>query len=663
MARKILIIDSSSMIAMRLKVLLELIGCQVELVHFAMFDENTDIDIYDLLVFSQGVPTDVVSIVVEKATYQSFLLLAPKAESGELLSAFSKLNDLIPNATIIYPFFSNKEITSLIEALLEIGPDHIFKLPTILLVDHVNERLESLKSSLYGAHIEVYTATNHDEAINIAKLRSIDILISDFSLQPGSGLEIFSSLKKIQPHSRCLLVTSRPEQSMLEAIRQGVEDVLIKPLNDNVLLQAVHKLWQTELLKRHNAELVERLQETVDVLIEKDSLLQVIFKNTPDPILLFERKGKIVEANDACLKLFNLKFKKLIAHSLFHFLDDDSVQAIKDKISTLNSNRQFSCDLHIVNKDGSKIPLVGSFNEIDHHGEIALAVIFKNVSHLKQKEDLLLEAKDLLEEQVRARTSQLEHAKNIAEAANLSKSEFLANMSHELRTPMHSLLSFSRFGISKLQEGDFSKDKLLKYLTRIESSGQRLLSLLNNLLDLSKLDVGKFPFNPRAYDLATIVKTSIDDVAGIAIEKDINIVFSSDNAPIVAQCDEEQINQVLRNVLSNALKFSEEHSTVEVVMQRDDDNANIAVIDSGIGIPEEELEMVFNKFEQSSKTNSGAGGTGLGLTLCREFVSLHQGSIKACNNSLGGTTISIQVPLEINLDEYLADEQLVKNSG
>lgn len=100
---------------------------------------------------------------------------------------------MIPNATIIYPFFSNKEITSLIEALLEIGPDHIFKLPTILLVDHVNERLESLKSSLYGAYIEVYTATNHDEAINIAKLRSIDILISDFSLQPSSGLEIFSN--------------------------------------------------------------------------------------------------------------------------------------------------------------------------------------------------------------------------------------------------------------------------------------------------------------------------------------------------------------------------------------------------------------------------------------------------------------------------------------
>lgn len=661
MARKILIIDSSSMIAMRLKVLLELIGCQVQLIHHSMFDESANMDVYDLLVFSHGVPISLASSLVEKASHQSFLLLAPKAESGEVLDTFRQLSNLVHDATVIYPFFSNKEITSLIEALLEIGPDHIFKLPTILLVDHVSERLEQLKNSLVGAHIEVYTATNHDEALNIAKLRMIDILISDFNLQEGLGLDIFTSLKQIQPHSRCLLLTSRPAQvSMIEAIRQGVEDVLIKPLDDNVLLQAVHKLWQTELLKRHNAELVERLQETVDVLIEKDSLLQVIFKNTPDPILLFERQGKIVEANDACLKLFNLPFKKLIAQSLFDFLDAESIGSIKDKISTLNSNRQFSCDLHIPHKDGNKIPLVGSFNEIDHHGEIALAVIFKNVSHLKQKEDLLLEAKDILEEQVRARTSQLEHAKNIAEAANLSKSEFLANMSHELRTPMHSILSFSRFGISKLNDGDFSKEKLLKYLTRIESSGQRLLSLLNNLLDLSKLDVGKFPFNPRPYDLITIIKTSIDDVSGIAIEKDINIVFNTANPPIIAQCDEEQVNQILRNVLSNALKFSHPHSSIEVVLNADNQSAHIEVIDSGIGIPEDELETVFHKFVQSSKTNSGAGGTGLGLTLCREFVSLHQGSIKAHNNSLGGATICIEVPLEINIDEYLADEQLAK---
>ena len=112
----------------------------------------------------------------------------------------------------------------------------------------------------------------------------------------------------------------------------------------------------------------------------------------------------------------------------------------------------------------------------------------------------------MLEEEVKARTAQLEHAKNVAEAANHSKSEFLANMSHELRTPMHSILSFARFGLEKVANDDLSKDKLNKYLSRIEQSGERLLSLLNNLLDLSKLDVGKFPFNPQKHNLKQYYK-------------------------------------------------------------------------------------------------------------------------------------------------------------
>lgn len=95
--------------------------------------------------------------------------------------------------------------------------------------------------------------------------------------------------------------------------------MLIKPLNDNILLQSVHKLWQTELLQRHNTELVERLQDTVDALIEKDSLLQVIYKNTPDAIMLFERDGNVIEANNSCLKLFNLTFNKLENKSVFNF--------------------------------------------------------------------------------------------------------------------------------------------------------------------------------------------------------------------------------------------------------------------------------------------------------------------------------------------------------
>ncbi|TMO88058.1 histidine kinase dimerization/phospho-acceptor domain-containing protein, partial [Pseudoalteromonas ruthenica] len=98
-------------------------------------------------------------------------------------------------------------------------------------------------------------------------------------------------------------------------------------------------------------------------------------------------------------------------------------------------------------------------------------------------------------------------AKEAAEAANISKSEFLANMSHELRTPMHSILSFARFGIDKLACGEVPVNKLEKYLSRIETSGERLLLLLNNLLDLSKLDAGRFPFNPAPHNLLTLIHT------------------------------------------------------------------------------------------------------------------------------------------------------------
>ena len=110
------------------------------------------------------------------------------------------------------------------------------------------------------------------------------------------------------------------------------------------------------------------------------------------------------------------------------------------------------------------------------------------------------------------------------------------------------------------------------------------------------------------------------------MEKEIEVQYLPPKPPIIIDCDEEQINQLLRNILGNALKFSDQHSRIEVVLTNQQGQAIIEVIDSGIGIPDDELEYVFSKFVQSSTTNSGAGGTGLGLAICREFVSLHDDS-------------------------------------
>ncbi|KZN51907.1 ATP-binding protein [Pseudoalteromonas luteoviolacea] len=645
MSNKVLIIDSNSVLAMRIKVLFELLGSEVEHIHYETLDSQTCFSHFDVIAIAHGIPPEYFEVLDELSQHEKIILLAPKPENSEHLTAFSQLNRVLSNAIVIYPFFGNKEITGLLERVLEIGEQAQLLLPKVLLVDHISTRLKQLSISLRGAQLDVKTATNSKEAGLLAKSHHFDLLICDFNLVDETGLDVFEQVRLYHINCRCLLMTSRESQvDTLKAIRQGVEDVLTKPVDENALLQSLHKLWQTELLRRHNQELVERLQDTVDALIERDSLLRVIYKHTPDPIMLFNLKGFVIEANDACLNLFGLNAQELESHSIFNLFERQSVEALKSRIETGLIARHFDCDLVLPRQDSLPIPLMGTFIEIDHHGEIALAAIFKNVAHLKRKQQLLEEAKEVLEAEVQARTSQLQSAKEAAEHANISKSEFLANMSHELRTPMHSILSFARFGLDKLAVNEAPIEKLTKYLSRIETSGERLLLLLNNLLDLSKLDAGRFPFNPAKHNFVSILAEGVEDVSGLAMEKCISINLHAPESGVNIECDRDQMVQVVRNLLGNALKFSPEQSHVEVYLSQREDQVCLTICDQGVGIPSDELEHIFDKFAQSSKTNSGAGGTGLGLAICKEFVLLHKGCIYARNSESGGAEFVVELP-------------------
>ncbi|MEI5639512.1 MULTISPECIES: sensor histidine kinase [unclassified Pseudoalteromonas] len=645
MSNRVLIIDSSSVQAMRVKVLFELLGGDVDHLHYRSLDTELDFDVFEVIVIAHGVPVERLQSIEQLQHHDKLVLLAPKPDNAEHLRLFSEINRNLPNGIVVYPFFANKDITSLLERLLEIGAANALVLPKVLLVDHHAPRLEALANNLRGAQLAVTTATTLEEAMQAAEQHSFDLLISDFNLENESGLDVFNKVRLIHPECRCLLMTSRVNQvDLLEAVRQGVEDVLIKPFDESELLQSLHKLWQTELLRRHNHELVERLQDTVDALIERDSLLRVIYKHTPDPIMLFNRLGFVIEANDACCDLFNTSAESLQALSIFELFDEQSVANLRELIKHGGIRHQFNCELNLPLVDGRVIPLMGTFNEIDHHGEMAFAVIFKNISKFKKQQEILEETKEILELEVQARTAQLQNAKEAAEAANLSKSEFLANMSHELRTPMHSILSFARFGLEKLEAPELAEEKLRKYLSRIETSGERLLVLLNNLLDLSKLDAGRFPFNPSFQDLIAIIDSGIEDVSGTAMEKNIKIRFDKPSSQIKTFCDPEQLSQVVRNLLGNALKFSPKGSEIAVLLSSKDKELHIEIVDQGVGIPEDELEDIFSKFVQSSKTASGAGGTGLGLAICKEFVLLHKGQIYAENNPDVGARIHIILP-------------------
>lgn len=246
--------------------------------------------------------------------------------------------------------------------------------------------------------------------------------------------------------------------------------------------------------------------------------------------------------------------------------------------------------------------------------------------------------------EVEQRTEALRQARDEAERANQSKSEFLANMSHELRTPMHAIISFSSLGLQKADR--VPRDRLSGYFNRIKQSGERLLGLLNDLLDLSKLEAGAVTLQLADEDLAVVARRALDEFAALARERQLRLRLEADAGRHIGRIDAARLHQVLCNLLANAIKFSPAGGQIQITLGEAATPGAIAlcVEDEGIGIPDDELDAIFDKFVQSSTTNSGAGGTGLGLAICKEIVELHGGQIRLRNRQPAGICAELLLP-------------------
>ena len=272
------------------------------------------------------------------------------------------------------------------------------------------------------------------------------------------------------------------------------------------------------------------------------------------------------------------------------------------------------------------------------------------LSQIQERDQAMTQFNQVLEQKVTERTHDLELAKEVAETANLAKSQFLANMSHELRTPMHAILSFASFGLEEIDTAE--KEEQIKYFSRIKDSGNRLLTLLNNLLDLSKLESGKMEYTMQKHDLRKTLESAIKEFEGLVQKKHLNYVLEDTRSALTSIYDNNRIMQVINNLLSNAIKFSPENSIITAILdnttlpESNTPAVRLRVCDQGMGIPDTELEVVFDKFVQSSKTRTGAGGTGLGLAICKEIIAGHDGRIWASNNETGGACFTFLLPLE-----------------
>lgn len=382
--------------------------------------------------------------------------------------------------------------------------------------------------------------------------------------------------------------------------------------------------------------------------------LQTLLSVSPVAIA-FTVGNRIVWANDSMERMFGWNLFELTGHGAGIGLHANPLEATGAPIEVLFGSRAewrrlarmvfgviaeggiYDGEMHMHHRDGRSVPvrLVGkAIDPADtNSGVIWLA---QDITAQKQAE------------------AQLRRAKDEAEQANSAKSEFLANMSHELRTPMHAIISFARLGLERVARPEAPLAKLELYFQRIDDSAARLLRLLNDLLDLSKLEATKTAYEFGRHDMAACVEDVLKEYEALLGQRQLRVVLR--RCPdATAWFDYAKVMQVVRNLIGNSVKFtppgrqitvSFAHTTLgsESGSDAGRDGLSVAIRDQGCGIPESELDRIFDKFVQSTKTKSGAGGTGLGLAICREIVLGHGGEIRASNAEDGGAVFTFSLP-------------------
>jgi len=478
-----------------------------------------------------------------------------------------------------------------------------------------------------------------------------DFILTERRTKEGGVVSTLTDVTELKQKERDLIFRG---QSLEQAISE------LEMVNDTLERQGAELANMAEQIDATHGELEAKRQ----ALAIAEARQRAILETMVDGLVVLDDRGRIETLNPNAEKMLGICAADVLGRALVEFVQiEDDDQLIGDIPAYLIALQELEGDSRrefvIRMQNGNSLSVEGAFSTAEAGSQRYTVITLRDISKRKAAEVALIDSHEMLERRVEERTRSLTdeirqreetekallQAKREAELANWAKSQFLANMSHELRTPLNCIIGFSDM-LKHQYFGPIGNLRYIEYASDISQSGSHLLGVINDILDVSRIELGEFELDEHCVDIRQIIDacvTMIDSkaqIAGIAVQKSI----PRELPRLIG--DERRIKQAVLNLLSNGVKFTRPGGDIRIECQLDEESSiTVIVEDTGVGISEHDIERVLHPFAQVGDSHTrGYEGTGLGLSITKSLTELHGGHLHMESTIGKGTRVTLRFP-------------------
>ncbi|AQT67763.1 Signal transduction histidine-protein kinase BarA [Anaerohalosphaera lusitana] len=519
------------------------------------------------------------------------------------------------------------------------------------------ERVLRKSSDLARCHIQA--APNLASARQLLRENSFDNILLDLGLPDSAGTETLEKIRDIDPNVSIVVISGNDDNdTSIRAIKLGADYYIVKNKGmHEVLPRSICNAIRSRASRMPNSDsacevLESKLRNSEQLLKNTRSDFMTIFDSVPAAIWYRDREGTILRANKTAAESVGKRVKDLIGKNYYDIFSSAAQTARSKDLAVIESGETIRGDVRCFKNhlDNVRYALVDRIPYKDSSGDIAGVIVFAlDITDRKISDENLAKAREQLEAVNSRLAESAREANELAEKAQKAsetKSRFLASVTHEIRTPINSILGFADL----LQDEPLSTQQ--KHCVQmISSASNSLLDLINDLLDFSKIEAGKLSVQNEPVSIEALLTNVFNLLKPQANAQGIDLKLNlRPGLPANVQTDPARLKQCLINLLGNAVKFTEQGSVclcAQAIQTDGKHSLAISVRDTGIGIPADKQEMIFDAFAQADITTSSKyGGTGLGLAVTAKLVDLLNGTIDLDSAPGKGSTFTINLPLQ-----------------